>query len=63
MCIVFIYSGNEDPDSIYSLVLASNRDEYFDRQAQNMAPWKENQNIFGGKFIILNAKNNSKFYL
>ncbi|XP_047518198.1 transport and Golgi organization protein 2 isoform X1 [Pieris napi] len=48
MCIVFIYSGYHDPESCYSLVLAANRDEFFDRQAQNMAPWKEDQTIFGG---------------
>nr|BBB06702.1 hypothetical protein [Pieris brassicae] len=48
MCIVFIYSGYHDPESYYSLVLAANRDEFYDRQAQNMAPWKEDLTIFGG---------------
>lgn len=48
MCITFIYNGNNDPDSEFSLILASNRDEHYNRPALCMAPWKEDPTIYGG---------------
>lgn len=49
MCILFMYNGNNDSRSDYSLILASNRDEYYDRPSQNMGPWMEDPNVFGGR--------------
>lgn len=49
MCILFMFNGTHDAKSEYSLVLVSNRDEYYDRPAQNMAPWKEDPNVYGGR--------------
>ncbi|CAH0696604.1 unnamed protein product [Spodoptera exigua] len=49
MCILFIYNGNNDSRSDYSLILASNRDEYYDRPSKNMGPWIEDPNVFGGR--------------
>ncbi|KAF9417374.1 hypothetical protein HW555_005471 [Spodoptera exigua] len=49
MCILFIYNGNNDSKSDYSLILASNRDEYYDRPSKNMGPWIEDPNVFGGR--------------
>lgn len=43
-----MYNGTNDPKSDYSLVLVSNRDEYYDRHTQNMAPWNEDPNVLGG---------------
>ncbi|XP_022831660.1 transport and Golgi organization protein 2 [Spodoptera litura] len=49
MCILFIYNGNNDSKSDYSLILASNRDECYDRPSQNMGPWFEDPSVFGGR--------------
>ncbi|XP_013142213.1 PREDICTED: transport and Golgi organization protein 2 homolog isoform X2 [Papilio polytes] len=49
MCIVFIYVGSNDADSEYKLILISNRDEFYDRPSQNMSPWEEDVNIYGGR--------------
>lgn len=51
MCIVFIYVGSNDADSEYKLILISNRDEFYDRPSQNMRPWEEDVNIYGGMLI------------
>lgn len=48
MCILFIYTSTKDTDGDYSLILASNRDEYYDRPALPMAPWEEDPDVFGG---------------
>lgn len=48
MCILFLYNGANDVNSDYSLILASNRDEYYDRPTQNMAPWSEDPCVIGG---------------
>lgn len=48
MCILFIYKGAADKHSDYSLILATNRDEYFERPAQNMGPWDKDPNIIAG---------------
>ncbi|KPI98820.1 Uncharacterized protein C22orf25-like [Papilio xuthus] len=49
MCIVFLYVGSDDADNEYKLILISNRDEFYDRPAQNMGPWEEDVNIYGGR--------------
>lgn len=49
MCILFIYDGSGDAQSDYSLILISNRDEYYDRPTQNMTIWSEDPVIVGGK--------------
>ncbi|CAB3222143.1 unnamed protein product [Arctia plantaginis] len=49
MCILFIYNGSGDPQSDYSLILISNRDEYYDRPTQNMTIWSEDPVIVGGR--------------
>ncbi|XP_021189495.3 transport and Golgi organization protein 2 isoform X1 [Helicoverpa armigera] len=54
MCILFMYNGTNDPKSDYSLVLVSNRDEYYDRHTQNMAPWNEDPNVLGGRDLEVN---------
>ncbi|KAM3963845.1 transport and golgi organization 2 isoform 2-T2 [Aphomia sociella] len=42
MCILFTYNGAANKDSEYSLILASNRDEFYDRPAKTMAEWSDN---------------------
>lgn len=48
MCILFVYNGSYDADSDYSLIVATNRDEFYDRPSAELAPWKDNPNIIGG---------------
>lgn len=49
MCILFVHLGIEDPESDYSLILAANRDEAYDRPSKNMAPWEDDHDIIGGE--------------
>ncbi|XP_013184083.2 transport and Golgi organization protein 2 [Amyelois transitella] len=51
MCILFIYKCSEDPESDYSLIIATNRDEFYERPAQNMGPWEGEANVFAGKDV------------
>lgn len=53
MCIVFIHVGSTIHDSDYTLILISNRDEFYARPAQEMGPWSEDHNIYGGINIKL----------
>lgn len=48
MCILFVYNGSGDAQCDYSLILISNRDEYYDRPTQNMTIWSEDPVIVGG---------------
>ncbi|RVE54023.1 hypothetical protein evm_001426 [Chilo suppressalis] len=49
MCILFIYIGSNDEGGDYSLIIASNRDEYYDRPTQNMVQWAEDPHVIGGR--------------
>ncbi|XP_058454923.1 transport and Golgi organization protein 2 isoform X2 [Malaya genurostris] len=51
MCILFVYvNTNGKPISgEYKLILASNRDEHFNRPAKAAAPWEENPHVIGGR--------------
>ncbi|XP_072934302.1 transport and Golgi organization protein 2 [Epargyreus clarus] len=49
MCILLTYSGVEDEESDYSYIVASNRDEFYYRPTQNMVPWVEDSNVYGGR--------------
>jgi uncharacterized protein with NRDE domain len=46
MCLIFL-SFNQHPK--YPLIIAANRDEFFDRPAKPMDFWPENPNILAGK--------------
>lgn len=48
MCIIFI-SNVQHMSGGYRLIIASNRDEYYDRPTLPANYWSENQNIIGGK--------------
>ncbi|CAH0713597.1 unnamed protein product, partial [Brenthis ino] len=54
MCITFIYNGSSEVESDYSLILISNRDEFYDRPAQCMELWKEDPTIYGGRDLESN---------
>ncbi|XP_045503373.1 transport and Golgi organization protein 2 isoform X2 [Colias croceus] len=49
MCIIFIYNAFDDQESDYSLIIATNRDEYYDRPSINMSSWKEYPHVYGGR--------------
>lgn len=49
MCVIFAYNGSQDEDSDYSLIIASNRDEFYKRPSKNMGYWEEDPKIIGGE--------------
>ncbi|XP_059049706.1 transport and Golgi organization protein 2 [Achroia grisella] len=49
MCILFTYNGTGDDDSDYSLILASNRDEFYDRPANKMTVWSDDNKVVAGR--------------
>jgi uncharacterized protein with NRDE domain len=48
MCLIFL-SFNQHPK--YPLIIAANRDEFFDRPAERLSKWKDNGKIIAGKDI------------
>jgi len=52
MCVIFI-SSVQHIDGGYRLIIASNRDEYYDRQTLPANYWAEDQDVIGGKKIII----------
>ncbi|XP_061722730.1 transport and Golgi organization protein 2 isoform X2 [Cydia pomonella] len=47
MCILFSYCGDNVAESDYQLILAENRDEYYDRSALNMCLWNDSNVVAG----------------
>lgn len=50
MCILFI-SSIQHVNGGYRLIIASNRDEYYERPTLSANYWSEDQNIIGGKIF------------
>lgn len=48
MCVLFMYNGWNDPDSDYSFIMISNRDESYDRPSKNMEYWSVDSKVIGG---------------
>jgi hypothetical protein len=48
MCILFLHTDNSPAPSKFRLILASNRDEYYRRPAQQAHFWDEDHNVIGG---------------
>jgi uncharacterized protein with NRDE domain len=46
MCII-LFSYNTHPK--YKLIMASNRDEFYDRPTEQLAQWADNENIIAGR--------------
>ena len=46
MCLILL-NYNAHPD--YSLILAANRDEFYDRPTQPLSFWKDNPDILAGQ--------------
>jgi uncharacterized protein with NRDE domain len=46
MCII-LFSYNTHPK--YKLIMASNRDEFYDRPTEQLAQWPDNENIIAGR--------------
>jgi len=52
MCIIFI-SSVQHMNGGYRLIIASNRDEYYNRSTLPANYWVEDQNIIGGETTAL----------
>lgn len=48
MCLLFINNFNDNPNSDYTMIIASIRDESFDRPTKSVHRWPSNSNIVGG---------------
>ena len=53
MCILFFEFQPFPQDNVYKLILASNRDEFYDRPTDAASFWNDNPNICAGWVIIL----------
>lgn len=72
MCILFCIVNESAKCGEYKLILVANRDEYYDRPALIAGPWKEDEQIIGGRdmtagreggtWLAISTKNN-KFKL
>jgi len=51
MCVIYISSA-QHINGGYRLIIASNRDEYYNRQTLPANYWSEDPDIIGGKQII-----------
>lgn len=49
MCLI-LFSFNEHPD--YTLILAANRDEFFNRPANPLAFWEDDPSVLAGKDLV-----------
>ncbi|XP_048006840.1 transport and Golgi organization protein 2-like isoform X1 [Leguminivora glycinivorella] len=47
MCILFSYCGDNVAESDYQLIVAENRDEYYNRSALNMSIWNDSNVVAG----------------
>lgn len=52
MCLI-LFALNEHPE--YRLILAANRDEFFNRETLRAHHWEENERIIGGKDVVSNG--------
>ncbi|ALC49494.1 Tango2 [Drosophila busckii] len=48
MCVIFFYANSQPGADGYKLILASNRDEFFDRNTQTAAKWPNAEHVYGG---------------
>ena len=51
MCILFLYYCDKPSADGYRLIVASNRDEYYDRPTARATFWEKNPNIIAGKIV------------
>ena len=49
MCIAFLSLSSDPKEDGYKVIIAFNRDEYFDRPTQEAHFWKENPDIISGE--------------
>ena len=51
MCILFLYYCDKPSADGYRLIVASNRDEYYDRPTARATFWEKNPHIIAGKIV------------
>ena len=52
MCILFAYINNDAKDGEYQLVIANNRDEFYDRPTAPAARWQHKPACISGTFYF-----------
>jgi hypothetical protein len=53
MCILFLHTTNNPAPNEFRLILASNRDEYYERPAHQAHFWDDHPTVIGGTPKIL----------
>jgi uncharacterized protein with NRDE domain len=48
MCILFLHTTNSPAPSTFRLILASNRDEYYERPTHQAHIWDDDPTVMGG---------------
>ena len=51
MCILFLYYCDKPSADGYRLIVASNRDEYYDRPTARATFWEKNPKMIAGKIV------------
>ena len=51
MCILFAYINNDAQDGEFQLVLANNRDEFYDRPTAPAARWQHDPACISGMWV------------
>lgn len=60
MCILFIYVNSNAKEGKYKIILASNRDEFYVREAKQASKWAEDPTIISGKYVFIRHRRSSK---
>lgn len=69
MCMLFFILNENAKGDEYKLILAANRDEFYQRPSVVAGPWKEDASVFGGRdmkagreggtWLAISTKNNT----
>lgn len=51
MCILFLHTDNKPAPNKFRLILASNRDEYYQRPTHQAHFWEEDLTVIGGRLL------------
>lgn len=57
MCVIFFQFNQSSKENPYQIVLAANRDEYFNRPARAAQPLEQNPNVICGWYSYYRIYN------